>query len=297
MTPFIKNSTDYLHELKDYIANPHKMNGIPSVLLPSYTKILKGFRLGELTVLTGPTGSGKTTVLSQLSLDFAVQNVPTLWGSFEIKNTKLLRKMLCQYSGKTIEADSIDTVHKNFSSVPMYFLDFFGSTPLEQVLPILYESCEKQRIQHIIIDNLQFMLSGQDSGVGDKYDLMDKTVAALRRLANEMNVHVSLVIHPKKELDGCLLGISSFYGSTKPTQEADNVVIIQKDLQNNRFIDIKKNRFDGEVGSFPIVFDPISCQVKEGSKQNVVKNFQPRPTQYPTTGVKRKPEEALNLLE
>lgn len=46
------------------------------------------------------SGCGKTTLLSQLSLDFAEQNVPVLWGSFEIKNVRLLQKMLLQYYGR-----------------------------------------------------------------------------------------------------------------------------------------------------------------------------------------------------
>lgn len=42
---------------------------------------------------------GKTTVLSQLSLDYCAQGVRTLWGSFEIKNMRLAKKMLSQFAG------------------------------------------------------------------------------------------------------------------------------------------------------------------------------------------------------
>ena len=42
---------------------------------PGLTKILKGHRPGELTILTGPTGSGKTTLISELSLDLCQQGV------------------------------------------------------------------------------------------------------------------------------------------------------------------------------------------------------------------------------
>ena len=45
---------------------------------PMLTQILKGHRAGELTVLTGPTGSGKTTFLSEYSLDLCIQGVKTL---------------------------------------------------------------------------------------------------------------------------------------------------------------------------------------------------------------------------
>lgn len=42
---------------------------------PSLNKLLKGHRRGELTVITGPTGSGKTTFISDYSLDLAMQGV------------------------------------------------------------------------------------------------------------------------------------------------------------------------------------------------------------------------------
>jgi ABC-type multidrug transport system ATPase subunit len=37
--------------------------------------LLKGHRRGELTVFTGPTGSGKTTFISDYSVDLAMQGV------------------------------------------------------------------------------------------------------------------------------------------------------------------------------------------------------------------------------
>ena len=70
--------------------------------LPSMNSILKGHRRGELIVITGPTGAGKTTFLSQLSLDLCDQGVNTLWGSFEIKNIQLMKKMLLQYAGEDL---------------------------------------------------------------------------------------------------------------------------------------------------------------------------------------------------
>ena len=36
---------------------------------------MKGHRPGELTIFTGPTGSGKTTLMSELSLDLCQQGV------------------------------------------------------------------------------------------------------------------------------------------------------------------------------------------------------------------------------
>ncbi len=46
----------------------------------------------------GRTGSGKTTFLSEYSLDLCAQGVNTLWCSFEVKNSRLLKMMLKQFS-------------------------------------------------------------------------------------------------------------------------------------------------------------------------------------------------------
>ena len=68
--------------------------GMPSKSLNFFNKQLQGLRMGEFSLVTGATGSGKTTFLSQLSLDFLEQGVPMLWGSFEIKNEVFLETMV-----------------------------------------------------------------------------------------------------------------------------------------------------------------------------------------------------------
>lgn len=48
---------------------------------PKLTQTLKGHRPGELTVFTGSTGAGKTTLISELSLDLCQQGVSKGVGS------------------------------------------------------------------------------------------------------------------------------------------------------------------------------------------------------------------------
>lgn len=69
-------------------------------------------------------------------------------------------------------------------------------------------------------------------------------MARLRKIATNFNVHIIVVIHPRKTDDNEDIQINSIYGSSKSTQEADNVWIIQK-REHFRVLDIKKNRFDG----------------------------------------------------
>ena len=144
------------------ILNYNELSGIPSNQFEFYNKTLKGFRKGELTLITGATGSGKTTFLSQLSLDFLTQGVPTLWGSFEIKNEILASTMLQQYSKKKLvdkKEERIDLLIEDFEQNPLYFMNFYGSTPIDLMFETLDYAIYAYDIQLICIDNMQFMLS------------------------------------------------------------------------------------------------------------------------------------------
>ncbi|KAJ0411941.1 hypothetical protein ATCC90586_009898 [Pythium insidiosum] len=251
ITTFDELRRDVLEE----IVNPLRACGVQSRTLPSLNALLKGHRLGEVTVLTGPTGCGKTTLLSQLSLDLCAQGVSTLWGSFEIKNTRLLHKMLTQLAGRSLRGDvrAFEAVADKFEALPMYFLRFFGSTDVDEVLDAMEYAVYAYDVQHVLLDNVQFMMAGQGRGY-DKFERQDAALDKFRRFASQQNVHVTLVIHPRKEQEDVDLTLSSVFGTAKATQEADNVLILQRTRGANK-LDVRKNRFDGTLGSIPLVFD------------------------------------------
>lgn len=53
-------------------------------------------------------------------------------------------------------------------------------------------------IQHVIIDNLQFMLGASHHASLDRYAVQNMAVAEFRKFASSRNVHVTVVIHPRK---------------------------------------------------------------------------------------------------
>ncbi|RHY31422.1 hypothetical protein DYB32_003516, partial [Aphanomyces invadans] len=260
--------------------NPLRAHGVQSRSIPALNTYLKGFRSGELTVLTGPTGCGKTTLLSQLSLDWCAQGVSTLWGSFEIKNTRLVHKMLTQMAGRSLalNLDLFERTADEFEALPMYFLRFFGSSDVDEVLDAMEYAVYAHDVQHVILDNVQFMMSGQGRGF-DKFERQDAALDKFRKFATAKNVHVTLVIHPRKEQDDVDLTLSSVFGTAKATQEADNVLILQRnrgevklDVRKNRYFVVTRGhasadcfvrRFDGSLGSIALRFDKEAVCMRE----------------------------------
>ena len=96
----------------------------------------------------------------------------------------------------------------------------------------------------------------------DKFDVQDMAIEKFRKFATERDVHVTLVVHPRKEQENSQLSISSIYGSAKATQEADTVLILQNNGQK-KFMEVKKNRFNGALGTAPLHFDRKSCRYSE----------------------------------
>lgn len=60
-----------------------------------------------------------------------------------------------------------------------------------------------QNVQHVIIDNLQFML-GNTGSYSDEQQMMaqEAVFSEFRRLATSKNIHITMVIHPRKV--GCI---------------------------------------------------------------------------------------------
>ncbi|XP_071318160.1 twinkle mtDNA helicase [Trachinotus anak] len=241
------------------LLNTEQVAGVKWTRFPELNRILKGHRKGELTVFTGPTGSGKTTFISELALDLCMQGVNTLWGSFEINNVRLAKIMLTQFAMQRLEEnlEQYDFWADKFEELPLYFMTFHGQQNIKTVLDTMQHAVYLYDINHVIIDNLQFMM-GQENLSVDKFAVQDHIIGAFRKFATNTSCHVTLIIHPRKEEDDRELQTASIFGSAKASQEADNVLILQEKklvtCPGRRSLQVTKNRFDGDVGIFPLDF-------------------------------------------
>ncbi|MCH8058602.1 MAG: hypothetical protein IIB78_12110 [Proteobacteria bacterium] len=90
----------------------------------------------------------------------------TLWGSFEINNVRLVKKMMCQFAAKNLEKciDEFPHYAELFGNLPLYFMRFYGSTEVDSVMDAMDYAVYVYDVENIVLDNLQFMTSGQGRG-------------------------------------------------------------------------------------------------------------------------------------
>lgn len=241
--------------------NGSNEGAVKCISLPRLNNLLKGHRYGEVTILSGHTGVGKTTLLAQMSLDYCLQGVGTLWGSFEVGNVRLAQRLLQQFHAIHRDGSSLlsrfDYWADRFSELPMYFMKYHGSNPVHRIVDVMEYANYAMDCRHMVLDNLQFMtyVSATSRGEeGGRFEVMDEAVAQIRQFATGCGSHVTLVVHPRKTDDDSRISIASVYGSAKATQEADNVLVLQR-TANGKELEVMKNRFDGAVGSIALRFD------------------------------------------
>ncbi|KAG8135700.1 hypothetical protein E2320_008706 [Naja naja] len=235
-----------------------------------------------------PTGSGKTTFISEYALDLCMQGVNTLWGSFEIHNVRLAKIMLTQFAMEKLDEqlEKYDEWADKFEDLPLHFMTFYGQQNIKTVIDTMLHAVYMYDITHVVIDNLQFMM-GQEQLSVDRLALQDYIVGTFRKFATDNNCHVTLIIHPRKEDEERELQTSSIFGSAKASQEADNVLILQDRKlttgPGRRYLQVSKNRFDGDVGIFPLEFSKtcltFSNPVKSKTRVKKVKEDSEEPVQ------------------
>lgn len=74
-----------------------QMEDQPEILqptgFPSIDRILGGVEAGELIIVSGPTGEGKTTLLMSITRNMALKNIPSAWFTLEVTPVAFIRKM------------------------------------------------------------------------------------------------------------------------------------------------------------------------------------------------------------
>jgi twinkle protein len=217
------------------LLDPNVYEGVPLTCMPKLTKLIGGLRMGELTVLSGPTGVGKTAIAAQHSIDWATQGVATLWGSFEIPNEDLITRMLKTIGKKDLQNDisNFTNTFDKLAQLPLWLMKFHAATKMEDVMDAIDYAVSVYDVRHIIIDNLQFMIG---SIIGqEKFDIQNKVIDALRDFKKERNIHVTLLAHPRKYDLGKEMTENDLFGSAKLSQDADNVYVIDPTGDYMRF--------------------------------------------------------------
>jgi len=143
--------------------------------VPSLDKILDGVEAGELIVVSGPTGNGKTTLLTSITLATAFE-VPSVWFSMEMTQKQFIAKF--------------------GASTPMFYLPSENiENNMQWLIERIIEAKVKYDVKMVFIDHLHFLFSlDKYNGKNLSLELGD-IVAKIKSIAVQYNLVIWLVAH------------------------------------------------------------------------------------------------------
>jgi len=221
-----------------------------------------GLPFGGLTIVTGKSGLGKSTMASQILLSAIDGGHKVFAYSGELPNHNFKSWMMYQAAGAehTIIYDTkwggkgynISETNKNLISdwfrgkIFLYDDSNIEDDELINLVKIVEDVIIRLGCDVILIDNLMTALDITQLD-GDKYEKQSKFVKQIARIAKNFNVLVILVAHMRKNTFGNN-GNDEVGGSSDITNLASITLMIDKDKDNDfRLLKCWKNRLFGNV--------------------------------------------------
>lgn len=234
-----------------------KQNGILTGI-PSLDCVLGGFRFGELSMLVGCSGHGKSTISDQFVLSAVAQEIKTCVFSGELSrvqhNTWLFGQAAGKYGVEWVEQEGTgrrfpvvkdDELKARIQDALSAYTDFVdcdsGILSFEDLMRCFYTHA-RQGYKFFVVDNIMALTIG----AGDQeFSLQGDIIYRLIQFAAKWQVHILVLVHPNKA-DAEIKGLSSIYGASKMSNWAHEVLAIHKFSPEEK-VKHKKEHPDQEI--------------------------------------------------
>lgn len=226
-------SDSYLTALRE-LSDEH-----PSVKLKQWLKfngLTGGFRAREFSILCGATGIGKTTLLSNISAQLLLSQERHYIASVETGGTDFVKRTMSVLAGRDLntgEAIPMEVLrHFNQKFGHIYnekraFISLYEDrVPVENLLADIHWHVKNKGVKIAILDNLNFFMEVQNEK--NQVVEMDRVVHECIIFCKKVDVHLIMVMHPKKTDHGRVESEFDIKGSSTAVQESHNIFLFNR---------------------------------------------------------------------
>ncbi len=237
-------------------------------------RAIGGIYYGQVALLTGKRGDGKSTLGSMIFKSALEQNVPCFaysgelpdfhfksWLDLQIAGNQNIKPKTNEYGKKyfVIDSQAEDQMNEWYKGRAYLYdnnaLFEFDEKDSDKERATLLKTIERVARQYdvkfVLLDNLMTALDVAESE--DLFSSQREFVKKVKRLAQRLEIAILLIAHPKKEGKGTELDNDSVSGTSDITNLVDVVITYSKNedkATNDVFqslIGVTKNRLTGKL--------------------------------------------------
>ena len=216
--------------------NPAKLPFVPTGILELDKKVM-GLMMGDVTIISGLSGAGKTSLLDNIILNVIQRNYKVACWSGELQDFRFQSWLDQMAAGKNYvrqatgyedlyfaPQDVCKQVNEWLKGKLFLYNNDYGNK-WNQLFADIQEIVESQGVSVVVIDNLMALNLTYN---GEKNEKQTQFINDLKDYAKRKNIHVILVCHPRKEQSYQLLRMESISGTADLTNLCDNLFIIHR---------------------------------------------------------------------
>ena len=249
--------------------------------LPALDIALNGIRPGELTIIAGEAGSGKTTLATQMLYDLWEQNSIAAMGSFEMPiEAAVIPRLTSLHIKENVFTNKAALKQEN---KPPILDQLFFVTPAtieittKMVANHLDELYEEQFLIHkplvtLVIDNLSRFRPPRDLKTQDYLKWEEENIINIKDWTRKYaNLHIILLAHLNKSQDNGMTK-NRIRGSAVIAAEADNILLLSasdKGDNKSRLLADKVRSMAGVRGSLiELTYDFQTTRLEDTTDQD-----------------------------
>jgi len=235
-------------------------------------------RMAELTIITGPSGHGKSMWLSQVMLSIMKQGGKCLLSSLEMRPVLSLSRLISQALGSQEPTDDYIRKFCTRAADKLYIYDQTGTTTSQDMIATLFYGKHILGVDVFVIDSLMKIQDITEESL-DKQKAFANSLAVTCR---DLNIHVFLVAHTRKMKDETdIPDATDIMGSSHIRNLCDNIICVWRNRAKEKLVEegktppeelriipdckvfIQKQRNAQWEGSFNFYFDAKGLRYKE----------------------------------
>lgn len=275
-----KDATQVGIEFMSYVDQRYeKKNERLVTQLTDVDKKIGGFEPGQLVILAGRPGHGKSALATTIATNLALKGHGVLYFSMEMSATEVYARVVSRLGAidsdklkrpelmQSEDWDRLITGSEKAGRLPIFF-DERGMLSPDDVSATVGEITRTEKIEFIVIDYLQLMSSGRKSDSGNRVQEISYITRRLKNLAQDLGLPILLLsqLSRSNEKENRVPRLTDLRDSGSIEQDANIVILIHREqslsgdmksieLSNKTVVNIAKQR-NGETGIVNLTFVP-----------------------------------------